>query len=409
MRLRLTILGAVLARTAGMCADFCMHDCAELNGNVEAECGTCTATSGCHPGTAAYQNHPKRPSAGAGSCSAEQEQDGQSCTSPSVREAGQTKKKKFDGDELAERYERGKRPGLNEGDYNYNVPKLEYSWLFDNRARREEEESAVAPSSGCDLAVIDHSEMNRTWLLDQRQPLIIRGVTESWLARQRWGREEILEARGEEPFHMGVDATDSLASLLKKRGRYFLGHIVFPRDDCYMEVARPYSPFLATVADEFEVPDYLQPMRTFQMGIGDGHGVGVAPEEHPSSWFAMIKGLKRWVVHPPNKVPPPRMMTRQCELLVQANTTQICDQREGEVLWLPHGWWHETCGLEGFSVGIGGITYKGATDSAGPRPCVNDGEYKIGDIPYCQSNHCPDISHACAAQATAEAEGKLHL
>ena len=57
-------------------------------------------------------------------------------------------------------------------------------------------------------------------------------------------------------------------------------------------------------------------------------------------------------------------------------------------------------------MGIGGITYEGAGEDDPPRPCDGQGEYKILDIPYCQVNTCPDISHTCAApdnQSTASA------
>ena len=30
----------------------------------------------------------------------------------------------------------------------------------------------------------------------------------------------------------------------------------------------------------------------------------------------------------------------------------------GEVIWVPNYWWHETCGLDEYSAGIGGITYQ---------------------------------------------------
>ena len=40
----------------------------------------------------------------------------------------------------------------------------------------------------------------------------------------------------------------------------------------------------------YSVPDFFKPMSTFQMGIGSGYGIGVPPENHPSSWFTAVKG-----------------------------------------------------------------------------------------------------------------------
>lgn len=41
----------------------------------------------------------------------------------------------------------------------------------------------------------------------------------------------------------------------------------------------------------------------------------------------------------------------------KATVSFTCDQMEGDTLWVPDFWWHETCGLDACSAGIGGITY----------------------------------------------------
>jgi len=109
-------------------------------------------------------------------------------------------------------------------------------------------------------------------------------------------------------------------------------------------------------------------------------------------------GRGRWVLHPPNqRIPPMTMRGREgCAPRHLSSSSLVCDQQEGEVVWLPNGWWHETCGLEGYSIGIGGITYHGA-HSIGPEgeetsgPCDEDDEYAIRDIPYCETHLCPSL------------------
>ena len=107
----------------------------------------------------------------------------------------------------------------------------------------------------------------------------------------------------------------SLSKLLQHNGKYHMGHVVAPREACYSDPWRPYSPFLFLegedgVADDYSVPDHFKPMSTFQMGIGRGRGVGVPPENHPSSWFAMIVGRKRWMLHPDIEREPVEIMSK---------------------------------------------------------------------------------------------------
>ena len=71
----------------------------------------------------------------------------------------------------------------------------------------------------------------------------------------------------------------------------------------------------------------------------------------------------------------------------------MCDQQEGEVLWIPSHWWHEACSLDDYSVGIHGVIE--TTDNSVPQPEVcNGASYSVGDITdiaYCQEegSRCP--------------------
>ena len=236
-----------------------------------------------------------------------------------------------------------------------------------------------------------------------------------------------------------------------------MGHAVYPSYACYSDPWRPYSPFLfdeiqsgscaspdlhcilasstrppahhqygpplhrphphgasaaalfsppkltcAAAVHRYHVPLYFQPMSTFQMGIGSGVGVGVPPENHPSSWFAAVVGRKRWLLHPDSEPEPREMMARrtrdprlQCKPSGKTTSTLDCIQNAGEVMWVPNYWWHETCGLDEFSAGIGGITYKGCCEDikSSVPPDVkckryDEGGYGIRDIPHCKEHEC---------------------
>lgn len=128
------------------------------------------------------------------------------------------------------------------------------------------------------------------------------------------------------------------------------------------------------------------------------------PESHPSSWFAMVSGTKRWVLHPPFDEEPPSFLSESRNAChVQSPDVRVCDQRPGEVLWLPGYWWHETCALDAFTIGIGGITYKEyefeRRDFTKPATCFgNEYEkhvYAVTDIAACGVDiECPILPHA---------------
>ena len=244
----------------------------------------------------------------------------------------------------------------------------------------------------CELEVFEHAAINRTWLLRHTHPIIIRGATTEWKAHELWGLESMVERYGEAAFHLDKrGGAVPLAKLLRRSGKYNMGHVV-QRSDCYKETYRPYSPFLETVAADYRVPEYLQPMKTFQMGISNGGGVGVPPKEHPGAWF---------VGEGTQAVEPAPALARQRAAVAHAKPAGLpcddaeqeggllCDQLEGDMIWVPDFWWHETCGMDSYSVGIGGITYEGV--SAPSAPCRAPDEYRVDDIPYCKTTKCPSL------------------
>lgn len=168
---------------------------------------------------------------------------------------------------------------------------------------------------------------------------------------------------------------------------------------------------LAATAADFSIPDYLKPLRALQLGVGTGAGTGVLPEEHPSAWWANIKGRKRWIFHPPDASGSTSVLfadaPRSCTVSHRWMTTLHCDQKEGDVLWVPGGWSHETCSLDAYSVGLGGITFEGADlthQSTSEWPCSSGAaafesqlnvrtphQYRLDEVPYCQNHECPSL------------------
>ncbi len=291
-------------------------------------------------------------------------------------------------------------------------------------------DAARTETDTCQLEVVSHEQVNRSFLLSAPRPLIIRGATDAWPARHRWDLESLRANHNETVFQAGPSWVRTLGSLLDKPGKYYTGQVGLV-DDCYTDGGhessdgrprgvlksydRQYSPFLADAAKEdFTLPQWALPARLLYMGLGAGAGGGVQAEEHPSAWFAAIKGRKRWLLHPPNLNSPgdPRhagvaqfSMRPRCAVREVFTSTLTCDQEEGDILWLPGGWWHETCNLDSFSAGVGGVTFENmhwdAQRKKGRCSLSEDaelnrllrersgGEYAVDQVPYCAAHDCP--------------------
>ena len=365
-------LASVSVAHALTCESWCMHSCLELNGSPENECGGCEPPNLCRPGEPGFGSRAYAVDANSG-------------TIKPLEASGE-------GDEQSGG---GGKYGL------HGAPILQPKAFVENFT-----------VGACDLEAVDHSAVTREMLMSATKPFMIKGMTESWLAHERWSKDEFLRRYGGEPFQLHATSNGTLSDLLTWYGKYHMGHAVYPPGSCYSDPWRPYSPMLlGALKDDYDLPRYLGPMVTFQMGVGSGYGIGVPPENHPSSWFAMVKGRKRWVLNPPHAgtgrnghggSEPPGVMGRVDDggICVPANKPEEalhCDQQEGDVIWVPDYWWHETCGLEEFSIGLGALTYDGccpAADLERVEDCSarreasrgDRGEvYSVKDIPACAS------------------------
>ena len=131
------------------------------------------------------------------------------------------------------------------------------------------------------------------------------------------------------------------------------------------------------------IPDLLQPLG-FQwhiVSIGND-GTGLPPHKHSASWLGLVKGEKKWFVSPPEELTPAAMLIGKnkskstdydlgIELYVQAvfnvpskyskelrNDLIVrkglfeCVQRAGDIIFIPHLWWHSTENV-GNVIGLG--------------------------------------------------------
>ena len=270
----------------------------------------------------------------------------------------------------------------------------------------------------CDLEVVDTSDVSREQLLNRSEPLLIRGATRGWPALENWTKSGLLARYGAETFETIGEAAAELptsnttfAELLSWRGgrqRHLLalGRSRYERQDRSAPQTRPNPwdatrpPFMRAIANDFTVPAYFRPAATFQLSWGSGAGAGVPPENHPSAWFASVTGQKRWILTPPamgGSKPPQQFFTAAvpdaasdgrrrggrgghegssvCRPRCKTRRPSLqCDVPVGDILWFPNFWYHETCGHDAFSAGIGGVTFRECCQRRPPARDQQEGD-----------------------------------
>merc|ERR1711871_227405 len=80
---------------------------------------------------------------------------------------------------------------------------------------------------------------------------------------------------------------------------------------------------------------------------------GVGHDAHGATWLAMAQGKKMWFLGKPGTERP---KDPQCDYDVDIKTdykTLQCVQNQNEVIYFPEMWWHATCNMEDWTVGIG--------------------------------------------------------
>ena len=119
--------------------------------------------------------------------------------------------------------------------------------------------------------------------------------------------------------------------------------------------------------EEAEAPPQIRSGAGTGLEEGEGFRVFSAMElgsshpfhRHGAAWLGEVSGSRLWYLLPPTarrEALGPR--ARACDYLLGTVDpppgTQRCVQRAGEVMYVPNRWWHATCALEEWTVGLGG-------------------------------------------------------
>ncbi|KAL6842843.1 hypothetical protein ACP4OV_027156 [Aristida adscensionis] len=238
------------------------------------------------------------------------------------------------------------------------------SWLCANMEMRHEwlARDNIERRRGMSVErfIADFEEPNR--------PVLLEGCLESWPALRNWSREYLLDVSAGKEFAVGP-----VSMTLDRYFRY--ADNVQEERPLYLFDAK-FAEKVPEMGSDYEVPVYFREDLFSVLGeerpdhrwviigpAGSGSSFHVDPNS-TSAWNAIIKGAKKWVMFPPEVVPPGVHPSADgaevtspvsimewfmnfysaCKTWEKRPIECVC--RAGEVVFVPNGWWHLVINLE---------------------------------------------------------------
>ncbi|KAJ4840092.1 hypothetical protein Tsubulata_009911 [Turnera subulata] len=203
---------------------------------------------------------------------------------------------------------------------------------------------------------------------EPNKPVLLEGCMDTWGALQKWDREYLLKECGDAKFAAGP--------VMMRLDEYFR-YADQVREERPLYLFDPkFAEKVPSLGSDYEVPVYFREDLFGVLGkerpdyrwiiigpAGSGSSFHIDPNS-TSAWNAVIKGSKKWVLFPPDVVPPgvhpsPDGSEVACPVSIiewfmnfysSAKSWQKkpieCVCKAGEVIFVPNGWWHLVINLE---------------------------------------------------------------
>ncbi len=110
---------------------------------------------------------------------------------------------------------------------------------------------------------------------------------------------------------------------------------------------------------EYSVPEILQEV-TVDLSLAlSGATQGQPFHAHGPAWLGLVAGRKQWVLAPPSESFAMEGQGLVCSESKGATGdlpagSVVITQQAGEIVYVPNNWWHATCNLSPFTLGVGG-------------------------------------------------------
>jgi ankyrin repeat protein len=110
----------------------------------------------------------------------------------------------------------------------------------------------------------------------------------------------------------------------------------------------------AALVQAYGVPSVVRHLSRHLFVAAGKQAKGLPLHAHEATWALALSGKKNWFVAPPRELPVRPHTHFSEEFLAKVPELQRCAQREGEIVYLPAGWWHATFAKDDWTLTLGG-------------------------------------------------------
>ncbi|KAJ8754523.1 hypothetical protein K2173_005684 [Erythroxylum novogranatense] len=203
---------------------------------------------------------------------------------------------------------------------------------------------------------------------ETNKPVLLEGCISNWAALQKWNREYLISVCGDVKFAVGP---------VEMRLHDYFRYADQVKEERPLYLFDPkFAEKVPLLALEYDVPVYFREdlfsvlgddrpdYRWIIMGpSGSGSSFHIDPNS-TSAWNAVVKGSKKWILFPPDVVPPgihpspdgaevaSPVSIIEWFMNFYGATKSLkkrpieCICKAGEVIFVPNGWWHLVINLE---------------------------------------------------------------
>ncbi|CAO2827158.1 unnamed protein product [Amaranthus hypochondriacus] len=203
---------------------------------------------------------------------------------------------------------------------------------------------------------------------EPNKPVLLEGCLDNWVAKDKWDKDYLIKTCGDVKFSVGP---------VEMKLEDYFRYSDLTREERPLYLFDPkFAEKVQTLGDEYEVPIYFREDLFSVLGeerpdyrwviigpAGSGSSFHIDPNS-TSAWNAVIKGSKKWVLFPPEVVPPgvhpsPDGAEVACPVSIVEWFMNFyeatkdwkkrpieCVCKAGDVVFVPNGWWHLVINLE---------------------------------------------------------------
>ncbi len=212
-------------------------------------------------------------------------------------------------------------------------------------------------------------ERTNSWSLkglkDLQLPNILHNISPDWRAHATWDPIRFVRQYGHLAAQTQTQLThgpDSIKASKAISEITALSQDPKDEDEVYLSFGN-WSLFNHLKADISPFPNHFKTTFdefTFTLGnLGKGSGL----HTHDRAWVTQIAGRKMWLLAAPNALGLPEEV-HPCSLLktlreadsppASLSNVHFCEVGPGETIYVPAKWYHGTCNMENFTLGVGG-------------------------------------------------------